>query len=197
MLPQTDRFEAWFLRVQAGDEEAAAELVRAVEPMLRRMVRGHLGKRGLIRVVDPSDVCQSALACFFAGVTARRLSAGSEPQLRALLVTIVRNKVRDEARRELAGRRDRRRTVQNRPNDQLGHIQSRDPAPGAQVADSELFAHVLDQLTDEERGLLEERFSGRDWATIAAARGVPATALRKKLNRAVHRVRQHLQTAAG
>ena len=52
-------------RIRAGDEQAATDLVRRYEPMIRVMVRARLGDRRLRRVLDSMDVCQSVLASFF------------------------------------------------------------------------------------------------------------------------------------
>jgi RNA polymerase sigma-70 factor (ECF subfamily) len=58
-------FAEFIRRVRAGDESAAAELVRRYEPLIRREVRLHLEDQRLCRLFDSMDVCQSVLASFF------------------------------------------------------------------------------------------------------------------------------------
>ena len=64
-------------RVRAGDEQAAAELVRRYEPLIRREVRFQLEDRRLCRVFDSMDICQSVLASFFVRVGGWSVRAGS------------------------------------------------------------------------------------------------------------------------
>jgi RNA polymerase sigma-70 factor (ECF subfamily) len=50
-------------RIRAGDQQAATELVRDYEPLIRRIVRLQLEDRRLCRLFDSMDVCQSAVTC--------------------------------------------------------------------------------------------------------------------------------------
>lgn len=58
-------FAEFLRRIRAGDEHAAAELVRRYEPAIRLEVRLRLGDPRLRRVLDSMDICQSVLASFF------------------------------------------------------------------------------------------------------------------------------------
>ncbi len=55
-------FADFMRRIRAGDEEAAFELVRRFEPLIRREVRLHLEDSRLSRSLDSVDVSQSVLA---------------------------------------------------------------------------------------------------------------------------------------
>ena len=59
-------FEELITRVRAGNEEAAAELVREYEPEIRREIHFRLTDPSLRRIVESVDICQSVLANFFA-----------------------------------------------------------------------------------------------------------------------------------
>jgi len=193
--PDSPRFAGWLARLRAGDAAAAADLVASVSPVLRRVVRGRLGRLRLSRTVDTLDVCQTTLASFFARLTWTWPPVESHDQLTALLVTIARNKIRDEVRRQTAGRRDHRRVRRVRPTDAadvLTQFAAVDPSPSKQVARAELYQLALGRLTADERRLLEERLADRPWAAIAADRGLSIDAIRQKLNRAVKRVRRQL-----
>src|SRR5262249_7307378 len=52
-------------RIRDGDEQAAADLVRRYEPIIRVVVRTRLGDRRLRRILDSMDICQSVLASLF------------------------------------------------------------------------------------------------------------------------------------
>src|SRR5947207_2363367 len=102
-------FPEWIRRIRAGDQQAAAELVRQNEPLIRREVRLHLEDRGLCRLFDSMDVCQSVLASFFVRTAAGQYDLQCPEQLVKLLVTMARNKLISEARRQRRQRRDHRR----------------------------------------------------------------------------------------
>jgi RNA polymerase sigma factor (sigma-70 family) len=185
-------FEQWLARIREGDPAAASELVVSFTPVLRRVVRVRLARARLVRLLDPLDVCQAALGSFFARVTAGWPPVTSADELKAVLVTIARNKIRDEARRHTAVRRDHRRVVPSGAEGRLDRAEARDPSPCEVVAWKELYEQAMRHLGADERALLEERLAGRSWPAIAADRGAPAGALRQKLNRAVRRVRRQL-----
>ena len=64
MSEQTS-FEDLIRRVRAGDQDAAADLVKRYEPAIRRAVRFRLTDTRLMRVLDSMDICQSVFASFF------------------------------------------------------------------------------------------------------------------------------------
>src|SRR5215813_13431984 len=85
-------------RVRAGDQDAAAELVRRYEPEIRLMVRTWLRLRDprLRRVFDSMDVCQSVLASFFVRAAVGEYDLDQPQQLVRLLVGMARNKLREK-----------------------------------------------------------------------------------------------------
>jgi RNA polymerase sigma factor (sigma-70 family) len=186
------KFSGWLSRLRAGDAAAAGDLVIHVTPVLRRVIRVHLTRLRLLRVIDPLDICQATLASFFARLTMTWPQAKSSNHLTALLVAIARNRIQDEARRYTAGCRDHRRVRTTDPGDHLFQLAALDPSPSKQVAWTELYEQALRRLTADERQLLEERLAGRSWAAIAADRRLSDEVLRQKLNRAVKRVRRQL-----
>jgi DNA-directed RNA polymerase specialized sigma24 family protein len=185
-------FPQWLQRLQEGDREAAAEFVNLIEPRLLQSVRARLAHFHLGRVIDPRDICQSVFGTFFSRAASTGFTIGSVEQLRALLVRMARNRVHDEARRHLAGRRDCRRIVRNVPPEQLSHLEGAEPTPSKIAAGHELLEEIRRLFTEEEHRLLEERSRGRDWADISLEWGVRPEALRKKLNRAIQRVLRQL-----
>src|SRR6476619_7176990 len=97
-------FGEFLLRIRAGDEQAAAELVRRYESAVRVEVRMRLADSRLRRVFDTMDLCQSVLASFFVRAAAGQYDLERPEQLVRLLVAIARNKVAYQARRQQATR---------------------------------------------------------------------------------------------
>ena len=76
-MPTERSFRELIDRVRAGDEGAATELVRRYEPAIRRASAGSVcATRGVNRLLDSMDICQSVLAralhAWFAHSSTRR-----------------------------------------------------------------------------------------------------------------------------
>ncbi len=142
--------------------------------------------------MDVGDISQSILATFFARAVAGEFQVDDAEQLLKLLVTMARNKVRDEARKYQAQRRDRRRLQDQRSGGDLALLAASEPPPSRIVAGHELLNEFFRRLTSEERRLAEQCAQGDDWSAIAAEQGSSAEAVRKKLSRACNRVAQQL-----
>lgn len=183
-------FDELIRRVRAGDQEAAADLVRQYEPAVRRAVRFRLADARLGPVMDSMDICQSVLGSFFVRAAAGQFDLQKPEQLVGLLVKMARNKLVSQARKEWAERRDtRRRTAVGAEAQELVDPYS---SPSRQVAARELLAEVHRRLTPEERELAERRHQGDDWAAIADALGESPVVLRKRFSRALDRVTREL-----
>jgi RNA polymerase sigma-70 factor (ECF subfamily) len=184
-------FQDLIRRVRRGEEAAAAELVRTYEPEIRRAVRIRLTDPRLGRLFDSMDICQSVLANFFVRVAAGQFDLDQPEQLLKLLVTMARNKLKDQARKHRSDRRDNRRLQAGSP-DVLEGVADTGPSPSRIVAGQEMLREVRRQLSDEERFLADQRALGREWADIAAERHERPDALRKRLARAIDRVARQL-----
>src|SRR5438309_10206244 len=108
-MPEDRTFHDLIRRVRAGDQEAAAELVRSYEPAIRRAARVRLVDPRLQRLFDSMDISQSVFASFFVRAALGQYELEKPEQLLKLLVTMSRKKLADHARRETAARRDYRR----------------------------------------------------------------------------------------
>jgi RNA polymerase sigma-70 factor (ECF subfamily) len=177
-------------RVRQGDDDSATELVRQFEPELRRVIRVRLTDPRLRRVFDSGDVCQSVLANFFVRVALGEFELNRPEQLFDLLMVMARNKLRDQARRHQAQRRDQRRIEAVDPI--LDALPGANDDPGRIVAARDLLSEVRRQLSDEERVLAEHRAQGLEWPEIAERLGGRPDALRKKLTRALDRIADRL-----
>ena len=87
-MADDDTFHALIRRVRAGDEDAAAQVVRRYEPAIRRLVRMKLTDPRLTRYLDSVDVCQSVMANFFVRMAAGQFELNTPDQLLKLLSAI-------------------------------------------------------------------------------------------------------------
>src|SRR5262249_30858706 len=152
-------------RVRGGEEAAAAELVRTYEPEIRRAVRIRLTNPRLGRVLDSMDICQSVLANFFVRVAAGQFDLEQPEQLLKLLVTMARNKLRDQSRKMHADRRDLGRLEIATPR-ALETVADAHATPSRIVAGQELLRKLRDRLSEDERYLADQRARGREWADL-------------------------------
>ena len=189
-MSEPTSFDELIRRVRAGDQDAAAELVKRYEPSIRRAVRFRLADTRLVRVLDSMDICQSVFASFFVRTAAGQFDIDQPEQLTKLLVAIARNKLARQVRNQSRQRRDYRR-VEGAELDE-GQFADDGGTPSQIVAGEELLLQADRLLTDEERKLRELRKEGHDWAAIAEQLGSSPEALRKKLARAMDRVAHEL-----
>src|SRR5262249_52505317 len=129
-------FRELIARIQAGDNAAAAELVRRYEPAVRRVARVRLRDAHLRHLLDSMDICQSVFASFFVRVALGDLELNSPEDVLKLLVAMSRRKVIDQVRMASAARRDYRRAEDAAAADRCP---APDPTPSEQVAAEELL----------------------------------------------------------
>ena len=185
-MPDPSPFTEFVQRVRAGDARAAEDLVRRYEPLIRREVRLHLEDRRLGRLFDSMDVCQSVLKSFFVRTAAGQFDLDDPAQLVRLLVTMARNKLASEARRQHRRKRDQRRAAGG--DEGLAAVPAADPTPSRVAAGRDLVDQVRARLTPEERELADLRAQGLSWEEVAARAGGTAQARRVQFGRAVDRV---------
>jgi RNA polymerase sigma factor (sigma-70 family) len=179
-------FFGFIKRVRAGDEQAAAELVRQYEPEIRREVRLRMRDSRLRRDFDSVDICQSVLASFFVRAALGQYELDEPKQLIKLLVTMTRNKLIGKIRKMHTQTRDNRR-IDVSSEDKLKAV-SGGSSPSDLVIGSELLREFQKRMTPEEWQVAERRTQGLPWADIASELGGTPEGLRKQLTRAVDRV---------
>lgn len=189
-MVSTGSFESFMLRVRAGDENAARELVRHYEGVIRREVRLRLEDRRLLRLFDSMDISQSVLTSFFARASSGQFDLETPQQLVGLLIGMTRNKLAFQVRRQRARRRDNR-LVAGTPVEDL-RVESTSPGPSQLAADHDLIAAVRHRLKDEELRIVDLRAEGMEWLEIAKRLGGSPQARRMQLARAVLRVTKAL-----
>ena len=191
--PEDDgrRFADFFRRIKAGDDDAAAELVRKYEPALRLEIRIRLSDPKLRRILEPADLCQSVLKSFFVRAATGQFDLDSPEKLVALLRAMARNKVATQVRRQQALRRDIRRDVSLNA-DNAAPVVAADPSPSQLAIGRELLDTFRLRLSAEERQIADLRSKGCEWNEIARELGGTAHGRRKQLVRAVDRIAHDL-----
>jgi RNA polymerase sigma-70 factor (ECF subfamily) len=177
MLPE-EKFADLMARTRAGEEAAARELVQLYEPEIRRAARVRLTDPRLRRVVDSIDICQSVFGRFFQSATSGDFEMEKPEQLLGLLVTMTRNRVIDEHRRQTAQKR------KSATNDEFGlasEVAAEQAGPRTVAAARELLTDVRNRLTEDELEIADFRTSGLSWQEVAEKLNQPADTLRKRL----------------
>jgi RNA polymerase sigma-70 factor (ECF subfamily) len=190
-MSPTAPFSEFLRRIRRGDEQAAVELVRRYEPLIRREVRLGISDRRLKRAFDSIDVCQSVLASFFVRAATGQYDLESPEQLVQLLMSMARNKLASLARREHRLRRDVRRMAETQP-EVLERIVDHEDSPSEIVLRSELVERMRAELSDEERQIADLRKEGLGWDEVAERLGGGAQARRMQLARGIERAAEHL-----
>jgi RNA polymerase sigma-70 factor (ECF subfamily) len=191
MMSQPEEFQELIRLARAGDESAAARLTHEFEPFIRRFVRfrmrGRSDRNRLRPELDSADICQSVFKSLFVGLKGGRFELVRPEQLQKLLAAMVRFKVATKARRLSVTLREV--LDQDSPRDRV------DTAPGPEKAvdDRDLLEAILKRFEGDELDLLVRRLDEQPWSAIAAAVGGTPEGLRKKLTRALERVRDHAE----
>jgi RNA polymerase sigma-70 factor (ECF subfamily) len=183
-----EEFSALLGHARSGDSDAATELVRRYEPELRRYVRVRLTDSRLRRFVDSVDICQSILGRFFVGFFAGKYELRSPEQLIALLLRMAKNEVCDQIRKQRAARRGGG-TAQPSALYSVEALADSGMGPSEQAANGEWVGKMLQELPSHERFLAERRMAGFGWVELAAELQTDAEVLRKRLTRALRRLR--------
>lgn len=187
-LNQT-QFDNLLARIRAGNQEAAAELVRLYEPEIRREIRLRLTDAAMRRTLDSTDICQSVMANFFEKIRQGQLRFDRPEDLLRLLMQMVRNKLVDRHRRH---RVRSPRDGQAMEDVDAIQLEGDAPSPSRVVANQELLERVKPLLSHEELQVLEYRVAGYRWVEISEKLDESAEALRKRLARTRARLVQEL-----
>jgi DNA-directed RNA polymerase specialized sigma24 family protein len=190
-MPEDASFRDLMRKVQAGDPQAALEVVRSYEWAIRLQVRVRLSQPDLRRLLDSMDIVQLVWASFFPRAVAGQYELDDPKKLLNLLITLAQHKLFDQARHLRRKRRGEGQVVGGLPVEG----EPVDPHPGpAQVADRRDFLQRFrNSLAPPEQSLWDQRLLGRSWVEIAAELGTDPDVLRIQFNRAVERVTRQLK----
>jgi DNA-directed RNA polymerase specialized sigma24 family protein len=186
-MSDPDEFRELIGQVRAGVEGAATQLARKFEPFVLRYARFRMRSLRNYDRMRPqfgsSDICQSVFKSLFEGLRDGRFELSQPEHLEKLLCTMARLKIATNARklgvvlREIFGA------------EALDRRSAPGPGPQKQVDDDDLLAAIYQHFSPEEMELLALRFDGKSWDDIARESGGTLDAPRKRLARAIERVR--------
>lgn len=188
-MSESPDFLDFLKRIRAGDADAARELVRLYEPLVRREVRMRMHDRRLNRAFDSIDVTQSVFAQFFDQV-GHDFQLDSPEQLIRLLFAMARNRTISRVRSEHRMVRDVRRL--NSDAGVIDEVPAKQPSPSECVSQHEELELLQKALTDEERQIVELRNQGFGWEEVAARLGGTGQARRMQLSRVLDRLKEQL-----
>jgi DNA-directed RNA polymerase specialized sigma24 family protein len=120
----------------------------------------------------------------------RSWPASSFARLIKLLVSMARNKVADQIRREHAECRDTRRLEPGDVRDR--EVIGSTPSPSRVVSGRDLLEAFRQRMTPEERRVADLRSQGCEWPEIATVVGGQPDNLRKKMDRTINRIAREL-----
>ncbi len=188
--PATDEatFRALLQQFQAGDKDAGNELWKRYGTELRRSVRARLRNPALRRVVDSLDISHSVARRLCERIHQYEFETFSD--FRKLVAVVVKRKVIEVGRGI-----DRRNEQPLSASANLGSeiADEDDSSPGEQLLTQEIWDRTRLILNKNEWRLFEMvRIDGCSWREVGEQLGESPEALRKRLERALRRVRQEL-----
>lgn len=184
-----EEFAALIERTRAGEEDAASQLIELYEPEIRRAARLRLTDPEMRRIVDSMDIAQSVFGRFFRQVNEGETNLERPEQLLALLTRITRNRIIDEHRRQTAQKRGGNNDVADLD---IALLTQDGPGPKTTAVARELLEEAQSRLSADERELMQRRSDGDSWEEIGRDIGQKPDAVRKRLERALQRVRDEM-----
>jgi len=186
-----EEFAQLIARTKTGDQDAAASLIAEYEPEIRRAARLRLTDPDMRRIVDSMDIAQSVFGRFFRQVNEGETQLERPEQLLALLTRITRNRIIDEHRRQTAQKRGGKNDVADLD---LALLTQAGPGPKTTAVARELLEQARSRLSAEELTLMQRRSEGESWEEISRDTGQKPDAVRKRLERALQRVREEMES---
>lgn len=177
-----DEIRRVLARVQAGDEDAARELLRRYEPEVRLVVRRQL-PRLLRSRFDSIDFLQSVWGSFFHQVRQGTARFEDSRHLVAFLASVARNKVVDEYRHAGSGKRDVRREVPLWEPDADGprELPSESATPSELVEARDALERLRGLVPESRRSILDLKADGLSTREIGERLGLSERTVQRVL----------------
>lgn len=175
-------------RVRRGDRDAAAELIRQYEPVIRRRIRGRLGAE-MRRVVDSMDIVSTVARRLDRCVREGRVEASNDAQLWCLLRQITDNAFKEKGRAFQRMRRFEKNLAASTRETSEAEI------AGTDSESARMAVGLLSRPEEMELALL--RSAGVSFSRIAQVMGISIVAARQRWRYLRRRVTSALQTKAG
>jgi RNA polymerase sigma factor (sigma-70 family) len=175
-------------RIQAGDEEAARELLERYEPEVRLVVRRQL-PRLLRSRFDSLDFLQSVWGSFFRKVRTGPAEFEDARHLVAFLARAAKNKVIDEYRRAASRKQDMHREEPIWGDSETPRELPANLDTASEVAEArEAFGRLRDLLPEERHSILELKAEGLSSKDIGTKLGISERTVQRILEELRRRV---------
>lgn len=179
-------------RLRQGDQQAAFELVKSYESVIRVAVRARLHDPVYNRIFDSMDICQSVMASFFPRAMLGQYDFEEPQQLVALLITMAKSKVSNQIRHYRTQRRNVKRDLSQNDTgaEELTGLQ---PTPSKVIHAKELMDQIRQRLSKEEQQIVDLRQQGCQWNEVAERMGGTGDARRKQFQRVMKQLTRDLK----
>jgi RNA polymerase sigma factor (sigma-70 family) len=172
---------AFLARIQAGDEDAAREMLRRYEAEVRLVVRRQL-PRLLRSRFDSLDFLQSVWGSFFRRVRSGPAEFEDSRHLVAFLARAAKNKVIDEYRRAASRKQDVHREEPlwldgGRPKE----VAAQTDTPSEVAEAREVFSRLRELLPEDRRTVLELKAEGLSSRDIGERLGISERTVQRVL----------------
>jgi RNA polymerase sigma-70 factor (ECF subfamily) len=172
-------------QLQEADPSTAEAVFHRYAVRLARLAEAHLSRKIAGRV-DAEDVVQSVFRTFFRRCARGEFQIDSSGQIWRLLVTLTLCKVRAQARRHLAAKRNAAAEVPGGLG--LAEAVSQEPTPAEAAELVDRIESLLQGLPDLYCQILEQRLHGHAVADIAAGLAVSRQTVYRALELLQHRL---------
>jgi len=181
---QETRIVESFAGVRAGDDHAAAEVVRRYTDRLIRLAHTEL-ETWLRRRADPEDILQSVYRTFFHRIEDGQFTLQNWDELWRLLGLITLRKCKLVRKFHLAEKRSPFR--ESPALEDASHFWQRftddAPTPDEAAYLIETLERLMREVSDEHRQIAERTFRGQSAADISRELGCPERRLRERWKR--------------
>jgi RNA polymerase sigma-70 factor (ECF subfamily) len=188
----SDSFAEFMARLHSQEDAAAQELFERFARRLIGLAHRHMAA-GLRQKVEPEDVVQSAYKSFFLRYDAKNLDVVNWQSLWGLLALITVRKCSEQAAFHGAERRDAAREVSLARKAEAGSWLDplgREPTPFEAAVLSEIVEHLLAELDEDERPVLELSLLGHSTREISERLGRAERTVRLLREGVRHRLEQ-------
>jgi RNA polymerase sigma-70 factor (ECF subfamily) len=184
MSKNSETFADVLARARQGDNEAMTQLIRQYEPQIRRAARTRLGP-ALRPRVDSIDLVQSVHRSLMGHLRRNKFAITKPEDLTALAVTFVTRKVSHLWRTIQLEERVLRLVNLLRPRI------SAEEDPAASVERLDCVRHLLEEVDDSDRRLLELHLENHSTKEIAARLNLKENGVRARRSRLFRRLREN------
>lgn len=191
-------FRSLLRQMQDGSREAAWTIVQTFGPQIRAVVRRQMSQH-LRKLYDSEDFVQLVWASFF--LMQPRLSSMDRPEeLIALLSTMAKNKVIDEARKRtktIKHGRHKEVPLDSRECDEALALANTSPTPSAHLIARETWNQLFANVPDHYRVIIERRVEGATLTEIATQLGMNERTIRRAIKTIRAKYAEDIQADGG